>query len=384
MSAMPSTVRIPGTSTSSKTTPRAAQVVDHALEVVDLPRHLRVRARCFPAGREQHEAAGSALVQQAAGPFLDRLEAELLRVEAPGALEVLRRQPRRDVAVTQRQAFAIRRFAATRHGASVPGSRRGRRAGGVEISPNFAIRFICNDRDVASSRPFNCNEREFPKLRPLGPEPYLSHPRGTISGWRKHTHTDRNRTPSGGTRAARPGCATPSSGCGARSRRGCGPSRARPTCRCSPAPARPVPPCGRASAPRASTRSSRVLMLLFDGHTTLRVSEVAWRLNISKATASRHLDRAERAGLVDKLYLPLDRRGTWARSTCRGRELRATIVEHLDAQCAVRASLRSGVRHPRDTALSRGGMIRAARPRRSPGSRSRRCRRSRCGTCRPG
>ena len=47
----------------------------------------------------------------------------------------------------------------------------------------------------------------------------------------------------------------PSSGCGARSRRECGPSRGRPTCRCSPAPARPVPPCGPASAPRASTRS---------------------------------------------------------------------------------------------------------------------------------
>jgi DNA-binding MarR family transcriptional regulator len=89
------------------------------------------------------------------------------------------------------------------------------------------------------------------------------------------------------------------------------------------------------SALRVRLRSAGIdpklarLMLLFDGHTTLRVSEVAWRLNVSKATASRHLDRAERAGLVDKLYLPLDRRGTWARSTRRGRELRAAVVEHL-------------------------------------------------------
>ena len=36
------------------------------------------------------------------------------------------------------------------------------------------------------------------------------------------------------------------------------------------------------------------LVLLFDHRTALRVSDVAWRLNVSKATASRLLDRAER------------------------------------------------------------------------------------------
>ncbi len=69
------------------------------------------------------------------------------------------------------------------------------------------------------------------------------------------------------------------------------------------------------------------LLLVLEGFKQLRVSEIAWQLNISPTTASRHLDRAERAGLVDKLYRNFDRRGTWARLTSAGRELRAHIVE---------------------------------------------------------
>jgi DNA-binding MarR family transcriptional regulator len=69
------------------------------------------------------------------------------------------------------------------------------------------------------------------------------------------------------------------------------------------------------------------LLLVLEGWKQVRVSDIAWQLNVSTTTASRHLDRAERAGLVDKLYSNFDRRGTWARLTGAGRELRAQVVE---------------------------------------------------------
>jgi DNA-binding MarR family transcriptional regulator len=71
------------------------------------------------------------------------------------------------------------------------------------------------------------------------------------------------------------------------------------------------------------------LVLVLEGWNTMRASDVAWRLNVSKTTASRHLDHAERAGLVDKLYKNFDRRGTWARLTRRGRELRRRVLDVL-------------------------------------------------------
>jgi DNA-binding MarR family transcriptional regulator len=74
------------------------------------------------------------------------------------------------------------------------------------------------------------------------------------------------------------------------------------------------------------------LVLLFYGRQRLRAAEVAWRLNVSRSTASRHLDRAERAGLVDKLYEPIDRRGTWARLTERGRAFRHVVESILSEQ----------------------------------------------------
>jgi DNA-binding MarR family transcriptional regulator len=67
------------------------------------------------------------------------------------------------------------------------------------------------------------------------------------------------------------------------------------------------------------------LVLLFYRRSQLRVADVAWQLGVSPSTASRHLDRAERLGLVDKLYSQLDRRGTWARLTTRGVELRQRV-----------------------------------------------------------
>lgn len=73
------------------------------------------------------------------------------------------------------------------------------------------------------------------------------------------------------------------------------------------------------------------LVLLFYGRYMLRAADVAWRLNVSPSTASRHLDRAERAGLIDKFYMPLDRRGTWARLTERGRALRLEVEAALAA-----------------------------------------------------
>jgi len=73
------------------------------------------------------------------------------------------------------------------------------------------------------------------------------------------------------------------------------------------------------------------LTLLFYGRSELRVADVAWMLGVSPSTASRLLDRAERAGLVDKLYHRIDRRGTWARLTRRGVDLRTRVELSLAA-----------------------------------------------------
>jgi DNA-binding MarR family transcriptional regulator len=72
------------------------------------------------------------------------------------------------------------------------------------------------------------------------------------------------------------------------------------------------------------------LVLLFYRRDEIRVAEVAWALNVSAATASRWLDRAERDGLVDKRYDMFDRRGTWARLTSRGVALRGQVERLLE------------------------------------------------------
>ena len=71
------------------------------------------------------------------------------------------------------------------------------------------------------------------------------------------------------------------------------------------------------------------LVLLFYGRQELRVSDVAWMLGVSPATASRLLDRAERDALVDKLYHQFDWRGTWARLTTSGVALRFRVESAL-------------------------------------------------------
>jgi DNA-binding MarR family transcriptional regulator len=73
------------------------------------------------------------------------------------------------------------------------------------------------------------------------------------------------------------------------------------------------------------------LTLLFYGRQELRVADVAWMLGVSPSTACRLLDRAERDGLVDKLYHRIDRRGTWSRLTRRGVELRVRVELELGA-----------------------------------------------------
>jgi DNA-binding MarR family transcriptional regulator len=71
------------------------------------------------------------------------------------------------------------------------------------------------------------------------------------------------------------------------------------------------------------------LVLLFFGREQHRVGDIAWKLNVSPSTASRWLDKAERDGLVDKLYDLVDRRGTAARLTRAGVELRQKVERVL-------------------------------------------------------
>lgn len=71
------------------------------------------------------------------------------------------------------------------------------------------------------------------------------------------------------------------------------------------------------------------LVLLLYGRRPLRVADIAWALGVSPSTASRWLDRAEREGLVDKLYSFVDRRATAGRLTGRGVDLRTRAERAL-------------------------------------------------------
>jgi len=71
------------------------------------------------------------------------------------------------------------------------------------------------------------------------------------------------------------------------------------------------------------------LVLLFYRREQHRVSDIAWTLGVSVSTASRWLDKAERDGLVDKVYELVDRRGTAARLTRRGVALRQQVERTL-------------------------------------------------------
>jgi hypothetical protein len=79
--------------------PAAAQLVDHGLDVLDLPRHLGMLTRRRAGRLEQREPPAAAQIEQTARPLLDRLETELLRVERPCPGKVLSRKPGSDVTV---------------------------------------------------------------------------------------------------------------------------------------------------------------------------------------------------------------------------------------------------------------------------------------------
>jgi DNA-binding MarR family transcriptional regulator len=71
------------------------------------------------------------------------------------------------------------------------------------------------------------------------------------------------------------------------------------------------------------------LVVVFEAWQPLCVADVAWRLGVSDATASRQLDRAERAGLIDKFYNHFDRRKTMTRLTRPGLFFRARVSSVL-------------------------------------------------------
>src|SRR3954452_5117056 len=77
------------------------ELAHRRLDVVDLPPHLRVLARRCARRLKDRELTAAAAIAKAARPHLDRLQAQLLRVEAPGPVEVLRGQPGRDRAAGQ-------------------------------------------------------------------------------------------------------------------------------------------------------------------------------------------------------------------------------------------------------------------------------------------
>jgi len=104
----------------------------------------------------------------------------------------------------------------------------------------------------------------------------------------------------------------------------------------APAAAQALADAGRTgSALRRALKAREIdpkqarLVLLFYRRDQHRVSDIAWMLGISVATASRWLDKAERDGLVDKRYNLVDRRGTAATLTRKGVELRRAAEETL-------------------------------------------------------
>src|SRR6266508_1478071 len=62
----------------------AAQLRNHGLDVIDLPRHLGMATRGRAGRHKQRESPAAALAPQTARPFLDRFEVEFFRVETPG------------------------------------------------------------------------------------------------------------------------------------------------------------------------------------------------------------------------------------------------------------------------------------------------------------
>src|SRR5438132_13764616 len=103
MSAMPSTVWRPGTSTSSNSTPRrrSSATTDSRLSTSNAIWVWSPEAR--PGRLEHGEVAVAAAVAKTALACLDRFEAELLGVEGTGPPEVLRREARGHFSVLERR-----------------------------------------------------------------------------------------------------------------------------------------------------------------------------------------------------------------------------------------------------------------------------------------
>jgi DNA-binding MarR family transcriptional regulator len=122
------------------------------------------------------------------------------------------------------------------------------------------------------------------------------------------------------------------------------------------APERLLPPGGRVEAPDVPPRMQQLmnagrlssafrrelrgreldlrlarLLVCFSPGYPLRPRDIAWLLGVARSTASGLLDDAEREGLVDKFYWPVDRRGTWAQLTKRGRSALAHVEAALSA-----------------------------------------------------
>ena len=73
------------------------------------------------------------------------------------------------------------------------------------------------------------------------------------------------------------------------------------------------------------------LLLMFYRRFEFRPSEIDWWLNIHPSTASRWVDRAERAALVDKSYNDaIDARATYVRITEKGRVIRDEAARILE------------------------------------------------------
>jgi hypothetical protein len=70
-----------------------AKLRDCLLQVVGLPRHLRVISGNGPAGLEERELAITAPVTKPARPLLDGLKAQLLGIKRSGPPEILGRNP---------------------------------------------------------------------------------------------------------------------------------------------------------------------------------------------------------------------------------------------------------------------------------------------------
>jgi hypothetical protein len=70
-----------------------AKLRDCLLEVVDLPRHLRVISGSGPGGFEERELAVTAPVTKPARALLDGLKTQLLGIKRSGPPEILGRNP---------------------------------------------------------------------------------------------------------------------------------------------------------------------------------------------------------------------------------------------------------------------------------------------------